>query len=102
MSGQAEGLIVNVFNLTEDRNSLRLRRHLSVLGYQSRHLKALGKLFHYAVLLQAVDDLLWSNLIHKLELQSEVGKPGSWDWKIECGLGQGALEGTPVCGCEAS
>ena len=58
--------------------------------------------FCYAVLVQAADDTLWSNLTHKLELQSEVGKPGSWDWKMECGLGLGDLEATPVCGCEAS
>lgn len=65
-------------HLTEDRNTLRLRRHyLSVLGYQSEHIKALGKLFHYAVLIQAIDDLLWSNLTDNLELQSEVGKPRS-------------------------
>lgn len=49
-------------------------------GHQSRHLKALGKLFHYAVLLQAVN-LLWSNFTHKLELQPEVGNPGGWGWK---------------------
>lgn len=89
-------------HLTEDRNTLRLRHYLSVLGYQSEHIKALGKLFCYAVLIQAVDDLLWSNLTINLELQSEVGKPRSCNWKTECGLGQGDLEATPVCGCEAS
>lgn len=89
-------------HLTEDRNSLRLGRYLGILGYQPRHLKALGKLFHYAVLPQAADDLLWSNLTNKLELQSEVEKPGSWDWETECGFGQGDPEATPVCGSEAS
>lgn len=102
VSGQAKVYLLMCLHLTEDRNSLRLRHYVSILGYQSRHPKALGKLFCYAVLVQAADDTLWSNLTHKLELQSEVGKPGSWDWKMECGLGLGDLEATPVCGCEAS
>lgn len=71
------------------------------MGDQSRHLKLLGKLFFFAVLLQAVNDLLWSNFTHKLELQSG-GKPRELWPKRDSGLGMGELEATLVCDSEAS
>lgn len=88
VNGQAEGLIVNVF--TPDRNSLRLKCHLSILGYQSRHFKALGKLFHYAVLLQAVDDLLWSNHTH---LRASVRSGKARELGLEDGMWFGWAKG---------
>lgn len=79
----------------EDRNSLRV----GISEVPIKALKALGELSCSAVLLQTVSNFLRSNFIHKLELQLEVGNPGSWGWKRDCGRGKGEPE---VCDSESS